>query len=70
MGRPGDRGELFGIRQEDCAEYGCLLELTIQLGVIMIGKQAVGNATELIIPYVDFFFPLALSVPLTRLCGC
>lgn len=49
-GTPRDRNELFGYRQDECPEYGCLLELTIQLAVIMIGKQLINNFQELILP--------------------
>jgi len=52
VGRPGDRGELFGIRDEDCPEYGCMLELTIQLAIIMVGKQVFGNFVEVILPWL------------------
>eukprot|EP00054_Salpingoeca_dolichothecata_P020733 m.131337 g.131337 ORF g.131337 m.131337 type:complete len:955 (-) comp23726_c0_seq2:101-2965(-) len=51
-GRPGDYNKMFGVRQDGCAEYGCLLELTIQLSVIMVGKQAINNFQELILPVI------------------
>lgn len=49
-GYPGHYEKFFGFRQVECAEYGCLLELTIQLSIIMVGKQAIGNITEFVIP--------------------
>ncbi len=33
-----------------CQNGGCLIELAMQLGVIMIGKQAINNAQELFVP--------------------
>lgn len=33
-----------------CQNGGCLIELAMQLGVIMIGKQMINNAQELLIP--------------------
>ena len=38
--------------QDNCPEHGCMLELTIQLLVVMGGKQVIGNITEILIPYV------------------
>ena len=35
---------------DECSTYGCLLELTIQLGIIFVGKQVLNNATELGVP--------------------
>ena len=33
-----------------CGSYGCLLDLCIQLFVIMVGKQTIGNFLELGVP--------------------
>lgn len=33
-----------------CNNGGCLIELTQQLAVIMIGKQMINNAQEILIP--------------------
>ena len=33
-----------------CSTYGCLLELTIQLSVVMLGKQTLNNVVELGVP--------------------
>eukprot|EP00051_Salpingoeca_urceolata_P006617 m.87502 g.87502 ORF g.87502 m.87502 type:complete len:974 (-) comp14910_c1_seq2:66-2987(-) len=55
-GIPGDYNKLFGLRQDDCPEYGCLFELTIQLAIIMVGKQTINNFQELVLPAVMSFF--------------
>eukprot|EP00800_Vazella_pourtalesii_P020023 TRINITY_DN6964_c0_g1_i3.p1 TRINITY_DN6964_c0_g1~~TRINITY_DN6964_c0_g1_i3.p1 ORF type:complete len:737 (-),score=159.38 TRINITY_DN6964_c0_g1_i3:992-3202(-) len=48
---PGrDYGTWRGLEQ--CAAYGCLLELTIQLIIIFILKQTLNNFTELGIPLI------------------
>eukprot|EP00051_Salpingoeca_urceolata_P033512 m.20994 g.20994 ORF g.20994 m.20994 type:complete len:1015 (-) comp6318_c0_seq1:211-3255(-) len=52
VGRPGDYNTLFGLRQDGCPAHGCLLELTIQLAIIMIGKQSISNFTELVLPHL------------------
>ena len=33
-----------------CSNGGCLIELAQQLGVIMVGKQMINNAQEIILP--------------------
>jgi hypothetical protein len=33
-----------------CDPGGCLIELCIQLGVVMVGKQALNNFQELMLP--------------------
>jgi anoctamin-7 len=33
-----------------CSAGGCLIELAQQLAVIMIGKQIINNAQEIIVP--------------------
>ena len=50
-GHPGNYHRIFGYRQEECAG-GCLMELSQQLIVIMIGKQIISNVKEFLIPYV------------------
>jgi anoctamin-7 len=50
VGRPGDPGTLFGVHQESCPPYGCLLELTIQLAIIMIGNQFLSNLSSFLLP--------------------
>uniref|UniRef100_A0A2A4JBM3 Anoctamin n=1 Tax=Heliothis virescens TaxID=7102 RepID=A0A2A4JBM3_HELVI len=52
IGRPGDYVRLFGHRQEECAPGGCLLELSIQLAIIMVGKQFINTIVEMMMPYL------------------
>ena len=33
-----------------CDPAGCLIELCIQLGIVMVGKQILNNTKEIIIP--------------------
>uniref|UniRef100_A0A8C6SWA2 Anoctamin n=1 Tax=Neogobius melanostomus TaxID=47308 RepID=A0A8C6SWA2_9GOBI len=51
-GRPGDYVYVFeDYRMEECAPPGCLIELCIQLGMIMLGKQFIqNNVFEILIP--------------------
>ncbi|CAG5129793.1 unnamed protein product, partial [Candidula unifasciata] len=50
VGYPGHYNTFFGLRSEECNNGGCLIELAQQLGVIMIGKQIINNAQEIIVP--------------------
>ncbi|XP_008307804.1 anoctamin-7 [Cynoglossus semilaevis] len=50
VGYPGKFNTLFGIRNEDCAEGGCLTELAQELLVIMVGKQLINNVQEFLVP--------------------
>ena len=50
MGNPGAYMRIGPFRLEECPTYGCLLELTIQLGIIFGGKQILNDVTELGIP--------------------
>ncbi|KAK2550527.1 Anoctamin-7 [Acropora cervicornis] len=50
VGYPGHYRRLFGLRQEECAPSGCLMELAQQLVIIMIGKQTINNVQEIVIP--------------------
>ncbi|XP_053689725.1 anoctamin-1 isoform X4 [Sabethes cyaneus] len=50
IGYPGNYNRFFNFRQEECGFGGCLMELCIQLGIIMIGKQAVNTVLEMVIP--------------------
>ncbi|KAK3743463.1 hypothetical protein RRG08_011307 [Elysia crispata] len=50
VGYPGHYNRLFGLRSEECSNGGCLIELAQQLAVIMIGKQIINNAQEILIP--------------------
>uniref|UniRef100_A0AAY4BQF6 Anoctamin n=1 Tax=Denticeps clupeoides TaxID=299321 RepID=A0AAY4BQF6_9TELE len=51
-GRPGDYVYVFkDFRMEECAPSGCLIEVCIQLGIIMLGKQLIqNNVFEIAIP--------------------
>lgn len=55
VGYPGHYTHFFGLRNEECQNGGCLIELAQQLGVIMIGKQMINNAQELIVPKIKGF---------------
>ncbi|XP_059085679.1 anoctamin-7-like isoform X3 [Tigriopus californicus] len=51
VGYPGHYKHIFGnLRNEDCSNGGCLIELAQQLAVIMVGKQMINNAQEVLIP--------------------
>ncbi|XP_017778600.1 PREDICTED: anoctamin-1 isoform X2 [Nicrophorus vespilloides] len=50
VGYPAKYNRIFGARQEECQPGGCLMELTIQLTIIMIGKQAFHSVFEIIKP--------------------
>ncbi|CAI9741493.1 anoctamin-7 isoform X1 [Octopus vulgaris] len=52
VGYPGHYKRFFGLRQEECSNGGCLMELAQQLAVIMIGKQIINNFQEMIIPRI------------------
>ncbi|GAB1605119.1 anoctamin-4-like isoform X2 [Argonauta hians] len=51
VGRPGKYNTIFGARQEECEPGGCLIELCIQLGIIMTGKQLLQNN------FLEILFP-------------
>ncbi|XP_047702512.1 anoctamin-7 [Prionailurus viverrinus] len=50
VGHPGNYHTLFGVRNEECAAGGCLIELAQELLVIMVGKQIINNAQEILVP--------------------
>ncbi|RXG68773.1 Anoctamin-1 [Armadillidium vulgare] len=53
VGYPGNYNRIFGSRQEECSPPGgCLLELSVQLAIIMIGRQAMNAVIEVILPLV------------------
>ncbi|XP_061192079.1 anoctamin-4-like isoform X3 [Saccostrea echinata] len=57
VGRPGDYNRsLLDKRQEECDPSGCLIELCIQLGIVMVGKQIINNLKEIVIPKVMVWF--------------
>uniref|UniRef100_A0A1A9X1M3 Anoctamin n=1 Tax=Glossina brevipalpis TaxID=37001 RepID=A0A1A9X1M3_9MUSC len=51
VGHPGEYKKFFDYRQEECSSGGCLTELCIQLGIIMIGKQAFNTILEVVMPF-------------------
>lgn len=50
VGFPGNYWRFFEYRQEECMLGGCLIELCLQLGIIMIGKQSMNTIIEMILP--------------------
>ncbi|XP_040494001.1 anoctamin-7 [Ursus maritimus] len=50
VGYPGNYHTLFGVRNEECAAGGCLIELAQELLVIMVGKQVINNVQEILVP--------------------
>ena len=51
VGTPGRYRRILGkYRLDGCSEQGCFLELTIQLFIIMVGKQIFFNIFELAMP--------------------
>ncbi|XP_067007730.2 anoctamin-7 isoform X2 [Anabrus simplex] len=50
VGYPGNYTHILKLRNEDCSAGGCLIELAQQLAVIMIGKQIINNAQEILVP--------------------
>ncbi|VEN48394.1 unnamed protein product [Callosobruchus maculatus] len=52
VGYPAKYNRIFGFRQEECNPGGCLMELTIQLAIIMIGNQAMNAIVEMVIPFL------------------
>ncbi|CAI9736685.1 anoctamin-4-like isoform X2 [Octopus vulgaris] len=50
VGSPNNYIYLNNERLEECNPSGCLVELCIQLGVVMVGKQAFNNFVELLLP--------------------
>ncbi|XP_037551308.1 anoctamin-5b [Nematolebias whitei] len=56
VGYPGDYSYMFGkwsrLRNEECDPGGCLIELTTQLLIVMVGKQLWGNIQEALLPLI------------------
>lgn len=52
VGYPAKYNRIFGLRQEECNAGGCLTELSIELAVIMIGKQVIGAFMEMFVPFM------------------
>eukprot|EP00050_Salpingoeca_kvevrii_P011072 m.12487 g.12487 ORF g.12487 m.12487 type:complete len:946 (+) comp3237_c0_seq1:137-2974(+) len=53
VGYPGNYNNFFGYRHDECSSSGCYLELTIQLFVIMVGKQSWNNVVEILLPRIE-----------------
>ncbi|ROT84891.1 putative anoctamin-4 isoform X1 [Penaeus vannamei] len=62
VGYPGKYNRVFGSRQEECSPGGCLLELSVQLAIIMVGKQAMNTCMEMVIPMLWKWYNM-LTVP-------
>ncbi|KAJ3593832.1 hypothetical protein NHX12_006166, partial [Muraenolepis orangiensis] len=56
VGHPGNYTYMFGkwsgLRNEECDPGGCLIELTTQLVIVMVGKQLWGNIQEALLPLI------------------
>ncbi|XP_058123461.1 anoctamin-1-like [Anopheles ziemanni] len=52
-GYPKEYNRIFSLRQEECSTGGCMVELTIQLAIIMIGKQLIAIVKEYLIPFLQ-----------------
>ncbi|XP_046590549.1 anoctamin-5 [Neodiprion lecontei] len=52
VGYPKKYNRILGYRQEECSPGGCFMELSIQLAIIMVGKQALSTAIEMILPVI------------------
>ena len=51
VGTPGRYTRVLGkYRLNGCSEQGCFLELAIQISIIMVGQQLIGNVIEVGIP--------------------
>ncbi|CAF1280566.1 unnamed protein product [Adineta steineri] len=67
VGYPGRYIKIFGLRQEECGQGGCLVELAVQLAIIMIGKQIGTNLQEIMWPKILALIQRwQLSIPKTR----
>ncbi|KAJ8955607.1 hypothetical protein NQ318_001437 [Aromia moschata] len=67
VGRPNNYNKIFGFRQEECGPGGCLTELCIQLGIIMVGKQAMNTVLEMLFPlFFKWLNTLKLKTGLTK----
>lgn len=51
VGRPGKYNTFLSYQQEECGIGGCFVELSIQLAIIMVGKQAFSALSEMALPY-------------------
>ncbi|CAF1302502.1 unnamed protein product, partial [Didymodactylos carnosus] len=64
-GQPSNYWRIFGLRQEECGQGGCLIELAQQLAIIMIGKQAINNIQEIVVPKLQTIYH-KLKVSITK----
>eukprot|EP00123_Amoebidium_parasiticum_P015504 comp23001_c0_seq1/m.36670 comp23001_c0_seq1/g.36670 ORF comp23001_c0_seq1/g.36670 comp23001_c0_seq1/m.36670 type:complete len:961 (-) comp23001_c0_seq1:920-3802(-) len=60
-GIPTDPQTMFGVPVEGCAPSGCMAELTIQLLIIMLGRQLFSAIIEIGIPYLMSYFSIYKS---------
>lgn len=49
-GSKDEEGDVKGFRLDGCGAAGCMIDLCIQLAIIMVGQQIIGNITEVAIP--------------------
>ncbi|XP_065175071.1 anoctamin-7-like [Sycon ciliatum] len=54
-GYPPNYDTIAGYRLDECGAGGCLIELTIQLAIIMVGKQAFNNFMEVVLPRIKVY---------------
>ncbi|CAH0557259.1 unnamed protein product [Brassicogethes aeneus] len=67
IGSPKSYNKIFGYRQEECGPGGCLMELCIQLGIIMVGKQAMNTVLEMVFPlFYKWLNTLKVKTGLTK----
>ncbi|KAL1139842.1 hypothetical protein AAG570_006819 [Ranatra chinensis] len=64
VGYPGNYTLILRLRNEDCSAGGCLIELAQQLAVIMIGKQIINNAQEILVPKLKAWWHNKKASPL------
>lgn len=70
VGSPKGYNRIFGYRQEECGPGGCLLELSIQLAVIMVGKQAMNTVLEMMFPlFFKWLNTLKVKAGLSKSCS-
>uniref|UniRef100_A0A673T4V9 Anoctamin n=1 Tax=Suricata suricatta TaxID=37032 RepID=A0A673T4V9_SURSU len=69
VGYPGNYHTLFGVRNEECAAGGCLIELAQELLVIMVGKQIINNVQEILVPKLQGWWQRCRLRPKRRKAG-
>ena len=60
-GYPGGYIRIGNLRLDECSTYGCLMELTIQLTIIFVGKQVLNDISELGVPYAKKIIKMVIS---------